>query len=340
VTASLSALLDDNNRWLAPMAGVGDPIFRSLCRAEGAGLTCTEMISAKGLFYGDRHTADLLALAPGERSCAVQLFGADPRLVALQARRVEEAWGDALALVDINMGCPVPKVTKKGEGAALMKTPDLAARIVSAVRAAVSVPVTAKIRSGWSADDISAPRLATRLADAGANAVCVHGRTATQGYAGNSDPEPIARCVEAVPVPVLASGDLFSRDDIERVLAATGAAGVLVARGALGNPWIFGTHVPTPRDRVDKALEHARGLYALSGRRGLKRMRKHLGFYLVGFPHAARVRERSMHCETLPELEELLASTRDRLDEMKLDARGGTGARCGRHSAQDEEDQS
>jgi tRNA-dihydrouridine synthase B len=313
VSFSVSSALAVNNRWLAPMAGVGDPVFRALCLSQGAGLTCTEMISAKGLGYGNAHTHDMLVLAQGEERCAVQLFGSDPALLAEQARRIEEEWGDALALIDVNMGCPVPKVTRKGEGAALMRTPELAGRIVAAIAEATSVPVTAKFRSGWDASSITAPEFARRMEQAGASAVCVHGRTASQGYSGASDPEVIARTVRAVDIPVLASGDLFSREDIDRVLELTGAAGALVARGACGNPWIFGTHVPTPLDRIDMAVVHARGLVERYGNAGLRRMRRHLGYYLTGFPYASRVRDRSMHCATFTELEELLLWTREQI---------------------------
>lgn len=295
----------ENNRWLAPMAGIGDPVFRGLCLEQGAGLTCTEMISAKGLLHGNVATSDLLCLAPGEKRCAVQLFGSDPDIMATQAARIEDAWGERLALIDINMGCPVPKVTRKGEGCALMRRPGLAARIVGEVASAVKVPVTVKCRSGWYDGEDSAPAFIQKMERAGAHAACVHGRSARQGYSGTSDREVIARCVQAVDIPILASGDLFTYESLDEVLERTGAAGVAVARGACGNPWIFNGYRPTSRDRVEMALRHATGLCADDEHVGIRRMRKHMAHYLVGFPAAARARELAVRCESLDGFREL-----------------------------------
>ncbi|MBQ1448913.1 MAG: tRNA-dihydrouridine synthase [Coriobacteriales bacterium] len=313
----------ENNRWLAPMAGIGDPVFRGLCLEQGAGLTCTEMISAKGLHYGNEATADLLCLAPGEERCAVQLFGADPELMAMQAARIEDAWGEHLALIDINMGCPVPKVTRKGEGSALMRRPELAARIVEEVSDAVSVPVTIKCRSGWDDGEDSAPVFVQRMERAGAHAACVHGRSARQGYSGASDREVIARCVQAVDIPILASGDLFTYETLGEVLERTGAAGVAVARGACGNPWIFNGYQPTSRDRVEMALRHAMGLCADDEHVGIRRMRKHMAHYLVGFPAAARTRELAVRCGTLGEFQELCQRILALLDQREQDKEVG-----------------
>lgn len=221
--------------------------------------------------------------------------------------------GERIALIDLNMGCPVPKVTRKGEGAALMRDPELAARIVSAVVSAVDIPVTAKFRSGWDSGDRSAPGFARTLEEEGLSALCVHGRSATQGYSGASDPTIIAETVAAVSIPVLASGDLFSRDAITETLRRTGAAGALIARGACGNPWIFSHHEPDSHERLMMALRHTRGLCELDPRMGLHRMRRHMAYYLTGFPHAAGAREAAMRCQTYDEFEALCGDIDERL---------------------------
>ena len=245
-----------NPFWLAPMAGITDRAFRSLCLRYGSGLTFSEMVSAKGLEYNGVKTFALTDPAQDEAHLAIQLFGSDPVCMAAQAARVEERLGERLALIDVNMGCPVRKVVRRGEGSALMKTPELAARIVSAIADAVQVPVTAKFRSGYSDSDRNAVDFAKLLEQAGAALVSVHGRTAHQMYRGKADWSIIAQVKSAVDIPVAGSGDVFSHEDAVRMQQQCGVDAVHIARGARGNPWIFTGHVPTHAERVTAMREH------------------------------------------------------------------------------------
>ena len=224
---------------MAPMAGVSDIAFRTVCREKGADLTFTEMVSAKGLSYANDKTRHLLDLADGEQRVGVQLFGHEPATMASQASWVEDTLGDSLAYLDINMGCPARKIVSKGDGSALMKDPELAAKIVSQVKAAVSCKVTAKFRRGWSLGDETAVDFAKRLEQAGVDAVCVHGRYSEQLYRGNADWGVIGRVVEGVSIPVVGNGDICSGDDAVSMIGQTGCDAVMIARGAQGNPWIF-----------------------------------------------------------------------------------------------------
>lgn len=317
---TVAELVAANSVWLAPMAGVAEAPFRAICKRMGAGLTFTEMVSAKGLHYNPDSpgTREVLTLAPEETPCAVQLFGADPAIMAEQAARVLERFGDHVALIDINMGCPVTKVVGKGEGSALMRTPELAAEIVAAVVAAVPVPVTVKFRSGWDPSTRNAVEFARSMEAAGASALAVHGRTRSQFYRGEADWGVIADVKAAVAVPVIGSGDVFSADHVVGMLDRTGADGVMVARGAQGNPWIFreahallatGERLgpPTPRERIEMAREHARALVAFFGERAVSRMRKHVAWYVASMPAASYVRGRVNACTTHAELDALLA---------------------------------
>ncbi|MBC7346724.1 MAG: tRNA dihydrouridine synthase DusB [Clostridia bacterium] len=283
----------------APMAGVSDKVFRRLAREYGAALTYTEMVSAKGLLYRNPRTLSLVDLA-GEERVGVQLFGAEPAEVAEAAALVVER---GAVLVDLNMGCPVPKVVKAGAGAALMRDPDRAAAIVRAVAEAVPVPVTVKMRKGWDAGEETALWLAREVAAAGAAAITVHGRTRADRYHGRADWEIIARVKEAVSVPVIGNGDLFQPEDAQRMMALTGCDAVMLARGVLGNPWLFaacravlaGEPPPPPpagRTRVETALRHLEMMIGYYGEeRGVLKMRKHLTWYLKGLPGAARLRQ-------------------------------------------------
>lgn len=242
--------------WLAPMAGVTDRAFRSLCLRHGAGLTFSEMVSAKGLEYDGVRTFALVEPADEERVLAVQLFGSEPDCMARQAARVAERLGDRLALIDVNMGCPVRKVVRRGEGSALMKTPELAGQIIRTIVDAVDVPVTAKFRSGWTNEERNAVDFAKRLEQAGAALLSVHGRSARQMYRGKADWDVIAQVKEAVEIPVAGSGDVFSFEDARRMRERCGVDAVHVARGARGNPWVFTGHEPTHAERVDVMREH------------------------------------------------------------------------------------
>jgi nifR3 family TIM-barrel protein len=326
---SVADILARNNAVLAPMAGINEAPFRAICKRLGAGLTYSEMVSATGLHYSfdSRKARQLLSFDPDETPLAVQLYGADPSVMAAQAARIMDRYGDDIALFDINMGCPVNKVVNRGEGAGLMRTPGLAAENVAAVVAAVDVPVTIKIRAGWDDDSRNAPEFAAAMAESGAAAVAVHGRTRGQQYRGRADWDVIAQVKRAVDVPVLGSGDIFTAQDAVDMLSRTGADGVMVARGAQGNPWIFreiralidtGEPLAPPsfEERLDLAAEHARAMVATYGDVAVPRMRKHVIWYTSGMPDAARVRVRTNSATSLAEMEAVLADYRTHLREV------------------------
>ena len=298
---------------LAPMAGVSDEAFRTLCLEQGADLAYTEMVSAKGLSYANEKTRHLLSLAPGEERVAVQLFGHEPDTMAAQAAWVERQMGEALAYLDINMGCPARKIVSKGDGSALMKEPALAADIVRAVARAVEHPVAVKFRRGWAEGCETAPEFARRMEDAGAAMVAVHGRFAEQLYRGSADWGVIARVKEAVRVPVTGNGDVRCGADAAAMVARTGCDAVMIARGAEGNPWVFAQAraalagkpepcAPDARERVAMARRHARLLAAREGRT-IVRMRKHAMWYMAGLPGAAAARGRINACVDVEDFE-------------------------------------
>jgi tRNA-dihydrouridine synthase B len=325
-------LLASGNVLLAPMAGITEAPFRGICKRMGAGLTYTEMVSAKGLHYNpdSRVSNALLTLSSNETPCGVQIFGAEPRIMAEQAVRIVERYGDDVALVDINMGCPVTKVVSKGEGSALMRTPELAAQIVSAVSSAVDVPVTVKFRKGWDAHTVNAVEFAQLMEHSGAAALAVHGRTRSQFYRGRADWDTIASVKGVVGVPVIGSGDVFSAADAKAMLERTGVEAVMVARGAQGNPWIFAQsralidegvelQPPSALERIDIAREHAAALVEMGGERAFARMRKHVAWYITGMPGAMHVRSRVNHASSYIELDNLLLEYRDYLGQRSVD---------------------
>lgn len=293
---------------LAPMAGVSDVAMRTLCREQGADLAFTEMVSAKGLSYANEKTRHLLDLAEREDEVAVQLFGHEPATMAAQAAWIEDALGDALAYLDINMGCPVRKIAGKGDGAALMRDPELAARVAGAVAGAVSHPVTCKFRRGFAMGEESAPEFAKRMEQAGAAAVTVHGRFAEQMYSGRADWSAIARVKEAVGIPVVGNGDVKRGSDAVALVAETGCDAVMIARAAEGNPWVFSEvkaalagepfQPPTTLERLGMARRHAELLSRREGR-NIVRMRKHAAWYVTGLPGASRARVAFNECTTL-----------------------------------------
>lgn len=322
---------------LAPLAGVSDRTFRRMARRYGAEYTVSEMVSAKALCYEQNcrrpsaqarlRTAPLAAVMREEYPMAVQLFGAEPEFVAQAARLLES--GEYLgccgeippAVIDINMGCPMAKIVNNGEGSALMKDPARAEAIVRAVRRAVSLPVTVKIRAGWDAEHVNAVEFAMRMEQAGADAICVHGRTRAQMYAPGADWEIIRRVREAVTVPVIGNGDIFSADDALRMLRQTGCHGVMVARGAQGNPWIFRAircameglpyTPPTLSERLQTAMEHAEGLVREKGERtGIAEARRHMAWYVHGVRGAPAARNRLMRICSLEELSEIFSELR------------------------------
>ena len=307
----------ENRYILGPMAGVTDLPFRLLCREQGAGLLCMEMVSAKAILYNNRNTEQLLTIHPEEKPVSLQLFGSDPKIMSEMAKRIEER---PFAILDINMGCPVPKVVKNGEGSALMKEPKLVYEIVSAVVKAIEKPVTVKIRKGFDDDQVNAVEIAKIIEEAGAAAVAVHGRTREQYYSGTADWDIIRQVKEAVSIPVIGNGDVTSPQKAEELVRQTGCDGVMIARGAQGNPWIFSEmtayeqtgEVPArpDKDAVRKMmLRHARLQLEYKGDYlGIREMRKHVAWYTKGIPKAARLREKINAVESYEELENLLTS--------------------------------
>lgn len=292
--------------FMAPMAGVSDAAYRLMARAGGAQLAYTEMVSVAGIHYGSDKTWELVDPNPAEPEIAVQLFGAEPEYFREAAARVRERLGARLALIDVNMACPVPKVTKSGAGSALLDNPDGATEIIRVLKAEVDVPVTAKIRIGRVQMRIVGASFAQTLEQAGVSALAVHGRTASQLYRGSSADEEIQRVVQAVSIPVIASGDAAGPARIATMLATTGAAGCFVARGTYGNPWIFDeaqrvcaggeAQAPTTAMKLAAFRLHIRLLEATGGR--MVRARSLSGWYLRRVPHAAAWRERAMKCES------------------------------------------
>lgn len=313
---------------LAPMAGVTDPVMRKLCLEQGASLTFTEMVSAKGLSYENQRTEDLLTLSPDETQVGVQLFGHEPATMAHQAARVREMLGEALAVIDINMGCPARKIITKGDGSALMQQPDRAVHIVAAVVDAVDVPVTVKMRRGFALGCETAGDLARRVEQAGAAGVTVHGRFAQQLYRGTSCHATIRRVKEAVAIPVVGNGDVCCGADAVTLMRETACDAIMIARAAEGNPWVFadvaaalaGKPAPQPpslRERVALARRHARELYRWEPRT-LVRMRKQGSWYCKGQPGASQAREALNRCRSLAEFEAAFDEMDRRLDELEM----------------------
>ncbi|MCI9273448.1 MAG: tRNA dihydrouridine synthase DusB [Clostridiales bacterium] len=303
--------------FLAPMAGVTDRPFRELCASFGAGCVVTEMVSAKALTFSDRKSDALMELSENERPAAIQLFGDDPETMAQAAKLALLHRPD---FIDLNMGCPAPKITNNGSGSALMKNPELCGRIVSAVKAAVDLPVTVKIRKGWDSQSINAVEVARICAASGADAVAVHARTREQMYSPPADWNIIREIKQAVSIPVIGNGDVTDAPSAARMLERTGCDAVMVGRGALGNPWIFsqinaylehGVTIPEPgtSERMRVLLRHIHALCEQKGEfLGMREARKHVGWYLKGMRGAAGYRREACALETYEQLERLTQS--------------------------------
>lgn len=306
-----------DNPWiLAPMAGVCDLPFRVLCSEKGAGMTCTEMVSAKAIYYHNKNTDELMTIDPRENKVSLQLFGRDPQIMSEMAKKIEERPFDIL---DINMGCPVPKVVNNGEGSALMKEPLLVGEIVSAIADAINKPVTVKIRAGFHGDDLNAPEIAHIAEESGAAAVAVHGRTREQYYSGNADWNIIRAVKERVKIPVIGNGDVVDYESGVRMMKETGCDAVMIGRAARGNPWIFAEcvaraggeeyHKPEVAEICEMILRHAQMLIEYKGEYiGMREMRKHASWYTQGVHGASKLRGMLNELEHFEELASLLDS--------------------------------
>lgn len=304
----------ENNLILAPMAGVSDLPFRLLCREQGAGLVCMEMVSAKAILYKNRNTEELLTIDPKEHPVSLQLFGSDPDIISEIAKQIEERPFDIL---DLNMGCPVPKVVNNGDGSALMKNPRLAGEIIEKTARAIKKPLTVKIRKGFDDAHVNAVELAHIAQESGAAAVAVHGRTREQYYAGHADWDIIRQVKEAVSIPVIGNGDIRTPEDVEAMAEQTGCDGYMIARGAEGNPWIFrqilhyfetGEHLARPdfSEVTEMLLRHAKMQIDCKGDyTGIREIRKHAAWYTAGYRNSSKLRGRINEVENYGQLEAL-----------------------------------
>lgn len=313
-TLTIGNVTLDNPLILAPMAGVTDLPFRLLCKEQGAGLLCMEMVSAKAIYYRNKNTEQLMEIDERERPVSLQLFGSEPDLLAEIAAQIEERPFDIL---DFNMGCPVPKVVNNGEGSALMKNPKLVEEILSKMVKATKKPVTVKFRRGFDEDHINAVEIAKIAESCGVAAVAVHGRTRQQYYSGKADWEIIRQVKEAVQIPVIGNGDLLCADDVVRMKEQTGCDGFMIGRGAQGNPWIFaqilhkletGQDLPKPtiQEVAQMVIAHAHKQLEVKGEyTGIREIRKHAAWYTAGYKNSSKLRGKINEVETIAQLEAL-----------------------------------
>lgn len=309
---SIGGVQFENPYFLAPLAGVTDSPYRRICRQFGAGAVYSEMVSAKGLYYSDKATRRLLNVHEEEKPVVFQIFGSEPDMIAFAAEKLADREN---CMLDINMGCPVPKIVKNGDGSALMKNPRLAGEVVKAAVKHSGKPVTVKIRTGWDADHINAVEVARRVEDAGASAIAVHGRTREQMYSGTASREVIKAVKDAVNIPVIGNGDIFTVDDARSMFDETGCDMIMLARGAMGNPWIFRSliegrdYVPSVPERVEVIRRHFSYLLEEKGEYvAVRSMRKHIGWYVKGVRGAVSIRREINTLETAEEIYEALDS--------------------------------
>lgn len=317
-----------NNVFLAPMAGVTDISFRGLCKEQGCGLVYTEMVSAKALYYGSDNTKKLLRISEEEKPVAVQIFGNDPDIMA---KVVEENFNsrDDICIVDVNMGCPAPKIVKNGEGSALMKDPKLAAEIIKKLKGVSSKPVTAKFRRGFDDDNLNAVEFALALEDAGADAIAIHGRTRKQMYEGKADWNIIKEIKEKVNIPVIGNGDVFTPEDALNMKKLTNCDAIMVARGSMGNPWIFkqiqrvleGKELKeiTPEEKIDMCIRHYELAIKNDGyHKAIREMRKHASWYIKGLPNCTELRNKMNTLEDSDAVMKLLLDYKNELKGLDI----------------------
>lgn len=291
----------ENNVFLAPMAGVTDMVFRNICFEMGCGLTVTEMISSKGLYYGSNNTESLLKVHPNEKQVAVQIFGREPSVMAKAAEYFNDR--DEFSILDVNMGCPAPKIVKNGEGSALMREPKLAAEIIKELKKTSKKPVTVKFRKGFDKDSVNAVEFAKIIEQAGADGIAVHGRTREQMYEGNADWEIISKVKAAVSIPVIGNGDIFKPEDAKKIIEITKCDGIMIGRGSMGNPWLFkqinqlfnGEDItyPSPKEKIDMCIRQLSEEVEFQGEpKAIREMRKHISWYIKGLKECTTIKDK------------------------------------------------